>query len=148
MDLKTHRRVSARLLGVGEGRVRFDPESLEDISAAVTREDLRKLVKSGAISARKVRGISRSRAKLRVAQRAKGRRSGAGKRKGTANARASRKERWMTTIRNVRKMLAELKAAKKIDGAAYRKLYLLAKGGVFKSRAHLETYLKERKIAG
>jgi large subunit ribosomal protein L19e len=42
--------------------------------------------------------------------------------------------------------LKELRESGKIDTATYRKYYLKAKGGVFKSRPHLESHLKAEGI--
>lgn len=43
-------------------------------------------------------------------------------------------------------MLKELRDEKKIDEKNYRRLYLLAKGGVFRSRTHLKLYINQRGI--
>jgi large subunit ribosomal protein L19e len=136
--------MASSILKVGEDRVWFNPEDLESISSAVTKEDIRKLIKEGAIQAKPVKGTGRYRARIRRLQRAKGRRRGAGKRKGSKKARYPKKERWMSSIRALRAMLAQLRNEKKIDVSTYRKLYLMAKGGVFKSKAHLESYIKEK----
>ncbi len=144
MDLKTQRRVAASILKVGEGRVWFDPDDLESISQAFTRADVRNLIFSGAIQARPITGISRYRAKKIKAQKAKGRRSGHGKRTGTKNARFSKKRRWISTIRPIRTKLNELRASDKLDRKVYRKLYRMSKGGIFRNKSHLESYIKER----
>lgn len=141
--LKTQRRIAAAILKAGEGRVWLDPEDRESISAAVTREDIRKLISERAIQARQEKGISRCRAKKLHSQRAKGRRKGHGKRSGKKGARLPKKEKWISTIRPLRKKLVELRDSGKIDKATCRKLYLLAKGGAFKSKSHLDMYLKE-----
>ncbi len=141
--LKTQRRIAASILKAGEGRVWLDPEDRESISAAVTREDIKKLVSERAIQARQKKGISRYRAKKLHLQRTKGRRTGHGKRSGKKGARLPKKAKWISIIRPVRRKLVELRDSGKINKATYRKLYSLAKGGVFKSKSHLETYLKE-----
>ncbi|HDD33891.1 MAG TPA: 50S ribosomal protein L19e, partial [Thermofilaceae archaeon] len=38
------RRLAAEILGVGESRVWIDPEKLERVETAVTREDVRRLI--------------------------------------------------------------------------------------------------------
>ncbi|MDI6655353.1 MAG: 50S ribosomal protein L19e [Candidatus Hydrothermarchaeota archaeon] len=143
MMLKTQRRIAASILKAGKGRVWLDPKDRESISAAVTREDIKKLVSERAIQARQKKGISRYRAKKLRLQRAKGRRKGHGKRSGKKGARLPKKEKWISTIRPVRRKLVELRDSGRIDKATYRKLYSLAKGGVFKSKSHLEMYIKE-----
>jgi large subunit ribosomal protein L19e len=143
MDLKTPRRLAASILKVGEDRIWLDPEDAEAISSAVTREDIRRLIKNGAIQAKPVRGVSRYRARKLRLQRMKGRRRGPGKRSGKRGARLPKKRRWISTIRAIRRRLRELREAGEIDSRRYRKLYLMAKGGAFKSKAHLETVVKE-----
>lgn len=142
MNLKNQRRVAAQLLKCGENRVWIDPNRLEDASDAITRGDVRTLIYSGAIAAKQKKGISRARTNYRKAQRAKGRRRGQGSRRGRKGARKPSKETWMQTIRPIRRKLKELRDAGKIDTATYREYYLKAKGGVFKSRPHLESHLK------
>lgn len=48
----------------------------------------------------------------------------------------------MNTVRTLRARLRELKAQGRIDVAAYRRFYRQAKGGMFKSKAHLEQQLR------
>ena len=146
MNLKNQRRVAAQLLKCGENRVWIDPNRSEDASDAITRGDVRTLIYSGAIAAKQKKGISRARTNYRKAQRAKGRRRGQGSRRGRKGARKPTKETWMQTIRPIRRKLKELRDAGKIDTATYREYYLKAKGGVFKSRPHLESHLKTEGI--
>ena len=146
MNLKNQRRVAAQLLKCGENRVWIDPNRLEDVSDAITRADVRTLIASGGAFAKQKRGISRARTNYRKAQRAKGRRRGQGSRRGRTGARKPTKETWMQTIRPIRRKLKELRESGKIDTATYREYYLKAKGGVFKSRPHLESHLKAEGI--
>jgi len=80
-------------------------------------------------------------------QKEKGRRKGHGSRKGTKEARGRRKVRWMNSVRAQRALLTELKKKypERIKELGYRKLYRMIKGGYFKSRAHLEKFVKEVK---
>ena len=43
--LDVQRRLAAQILKCGENRVRFDPESLEDIKEAITKQDIKDLLK-------------------------------------------------------------------------------------------------------
>src|SRR4030042_240423 len=146
MDLKNQRRMASQLLKCGENRVWIDPNRAEDVSDAITRADVRTLISSGAVSSRQKKGVSRGRAEFQLAQRRKGRQRGHGSRRGKKGARKPSKERWMQTIRPIRQKLKELRESGKIDTATYRKYYLKAKGGVFKSRPHLESHLKAEGI--
>ena len=76
------------------------------------------------------------------AQRAKGRQRGHGSRKGKATARRPKKERWVQLIRPIRDELRKLRDDGKIDARTYRAYYVRAKGGQFRSRAHLVAHLK------
>ena len=136
------RRLAASVLGCGLNRIRIttDPAEQENILDAITRELVRALIARNVITRRPVQGVSRGRA--RAAQRRKGRRRGQGTRKGGTNARTPRKERWIRSIRSLRAHLRELKAQGRIDVPTYRRYYLQAKGGMFKSRAHLDQQLK------
>ncbi|ENN96559.1 50S ribosomal protein L19e, partial [Methanocaldococcus villosus KIN24-T80] len=92
------------------------------------------------------KGISNVRVKKLKEQKKKGRRRGPGSRRGAKGARTPQKERWMATIRALRKTLKHLRDEGKIDTKTYRKLYRMAKGGAFRSRAHLFLYMKEHEI--
>jgi large subunit ribosomal protein L19e len=142
MDLKNQRRMAAQILKCGENRVWMDPNRLEDIEDSITRADVRTLIASGTIAAAQKKGISRGRARHVAAQKKKGRRKGQGSRKGTSNARKPTKARWMQTIRPIRRRLAELRDEGKLPSGVYRKYYLKAKGGMFRSVSHLESHLK------
>ncbi len=142
MDLRMQRRLAAQLLKCGENRVYMDPEEIEEISKAVTRRDVENLIKHGLIRARKKRGNSRGRIRKRMAQKAKGRRRGHGSRKGKATARLPRKRKWIQTIRPIRAYLRELKEKGLIDRSTYRRYYLRAKGGQFKSKAHMKLHME------
>ena len=141
-DLANQRRLAAALLKCGEGRVWIDPASQEELADAVTRADIRSAIKAGVIRRAPVGGTSRARARRHALEVAKGRHSGPGSHRGTPSARIPRKERWMRRIRAQRKLLRELKAARKIPPTVYREFYRRAKGGMFRSRAHLIVNLR------
>jgi len=142
MNLKNQRRMAAEILKCGVNRVWMDPNRLEDVEDSITRADIRTLIASGTIAAAQKKGISRGRARHVAKQKAKGRRKGQGSRKGTTNARKPNKERWMQTIRPIRKRLRDLRDDGKLPDGIYRDYYLKAKGGMFRSVSHLESHLK------
>jgi len=104
-DVANQKRIASALLKCGVNRVWFDPSRLSDIENAISREDLRGLITDGAIKARQKKGVSRGRARARIAQRAYGHRKGAGKRKGAKGARNPSKTAWVQKIRAIRKVL-------------------------------------------
>lgn len=143
MKLDTQKRIAADILKCSPSRVFFDTELLEEISEAITKEDIRGLIKDGAIMKRQAVGISRSRANKRLEQRRKGRQKGQGSRKGRNTARLPGKERWMAKIRAQRKYLRELRETGVISRSDARVLYRKAKGGQFRSKRHINMYLDE-----
>jgi large subunit ribosomal protein L19e len=140
--LKSQRRLAAQILKVGENRVWIDPDRIDDVQAAITREEIKKLIHEGAIKALPKEGVSRARARVLHAKKKKGLRRGPGSRSGASGAITSRKEAWMKRIRALRRRLRELKEKRIITQNVYRKLYTMAKSGAFKSKAELENYIK------
>ena len=144
--MNTVRRIASEILGVGESKVRFKNEAITKISDALTREDVRSLIKDGSIVFIAPRGVSRIRGRAKQAQLKKGRRKGKGSKRGTLNARKSGKETWMQKVRAQRKCLRALVEADKIDRVNARKTYLMIKGNAFKGVKILEIYLKDNKM--
>lgn len=141
-DLRNQRRIAAALLDCGEGRVWLDPLHADAIAEAVTRQDMRALIHKGYVVAAQKRGNSTARVRKLAEQKAKGRRKGPGSRKGAKGARSPRKQRWMRTIRPIRAVLKELRGGEQITPAIYRKYYRKAKGGSFRSKAHLVSHMR------
>lgn len=138
--LKTVRRIAASILGVGESRVWINPEKLEQVETAVTREDVRRLIKEGVISKLPPATPSRGRWRLKRLQIKKGRRRGSGRHKGPW---VEEKEIWVQRIRAQRSYLKYLHEKGLIDSKLYRRLRNQVKGGEFRSIAHLKAHLKE-----
>ena len=141
-DLANQRRLAAALLKCGEGRVWIDPASQDELSDAVTRSDLRAAIKAGVVRKKAIQGTSRVRARRHADELAKGRHAGPGSRRGHPRARLPKKDRWMRRIRAQRSLLKELRDGKKIGADVYREFYRRAKGGMFRSRAHLVVNLR------
>jgi large subunit ribosomal protein L19e len=146
VNLSNQRRVAATLLKCGENRVWIDSNRTEDVANAVTREDIRGLINSHIIQAKQKRGKSSARINHARGQKQKGKRKGQGSRKGAKFARYPKKQRWISTIRPIRAELRMLREQNLIDRNVYRKFYLYAKGGLFKSRGHLKAHLKAENL--
>ena len=129
MNLANQKRISAELMKVGETKVWFNPDRLTEIKEAITKNDLRNLIKNGAIQSRPELGTSRVRARKRLTQRRKG-----------------RKETWMLAVRGQRNFIKELKDKSLVEGKTYRNLYSKVKGGYFRNRRHIKLYLEENKL--
>ncbi len=144
-DLANQRRLAAEVMDIGVNRVWLDPEASKDIAVALTREDIRKLMDEGKVGKRAIKGVSRGRARKKDETRAYGHRKGHGSRSGAKGARRPKKEQWIKKIRALRSRLKELKDNDTIDAATYRKLYNKAKGGEYRSRAHLDAHIEQQK---
>ena len=44
MSLKFVKRLAAQVMGIGESRVWIDPEKIERVSMAISREDVKRLI--------------------------------------------------------------------------------------------------------
>lgn len=144
MNLRSQKQLAARILKCGLSRVRVKTE--KDVGEAITREDIRNLIGKGLIWKVQKRGQNRAMARKRLGQKRRGRKRGFGSKKGKAGARSPGKTQWMKTIRSVRDSLKKLKESGMIERRLYRKLYLMAKGGSFKSRRHLLSYLRDHEL--
>lgn len=131
MDLEYQRKLAAKVAGVGLDRVRINPEKIDLVSEAVTRADIRRLIKSGAIEILQKRGVSRARKKPR--------RKGPGSRKGGKYSRLPRKRRWVRKIRALRRELRRMKEQGLMSNKEYRELYdkLASFNSVSQLRAHV-----------
>ena len=129
-NLTNQRRLASRIMKVGKNRVWINPQRIEDVESAITREEVRKLVHEKIIAATPIQGVSR------------GRRKGPGSKSGTPRAVISKKQAWMTKIRSLRRKLRELKANRTITESIYRELYMIAGSGRFTSIADMERFAK------
>ncbi|MCX6643865.1 MAG: 50S ribosomal protein L19e [Candidatus Bathyarchaeota archaeon] len=141
-DLASQRRLAAQILKIGQNRVWIDPERMDDVEGAITREEVRQLIHEKAIDSLPEKGVSRSRAKIIREKKRKGRRSGPGSITGAGHAKVTKKEAWMIKIRSLRRKLRELKASRIITEATYSQYYRMAGSGRFESIAELERNLK------
>ena len=146
MNLTNQRRLAAAVLEVGLNRIWIDPEKIEDVEGAITRNEIKKLIKEGTIKALPVKNTSRGRARVLANKKRTGRRIGAGTKKGTKYSVVSEKTLWMNRIRALRKKLTELRDQRVITVNTYRQLYMKAKGGEFRSLAELDRHITEQKL--
>jgi len=144
INLSKQKRIAAQVLKVGKGRIWIDPEAAEDIAEAITREDIRGLIEDGTIKKKQKKGVSRGRARERAMKKAFGRRKGHGSRKGAKGARRGKKRLWITKIRALRRRLREVRDEGYVDKTTYRMLYNKAKGGEFRSIAHLNDFINTK----
>jgi large subunit ribosomal protein L19e len=136
--MSLQKKLAAKILKVGKSRVWLDPKQVKDIEDAITSADIRRMILKGYIKALPEK-LHRPKEKSK-------RKKGPGRRRGAKHSIVTAKEKWMSTVRPLRRMLKELKDSKQIDNRTYRKLYLLVKGGMFRSRSHLRIYLEQHGV--
>lgn len=146
MDFGYQRKLAAEILGVGESRIKFDVTAIDRIEAAVTKDEIRRLIKDGVIYAIPEKCNSRGRHREFHEERKQGRHRGEGRRKGKKGARTDPKRRWMNRIRKIRKFLKWLRDNSVIDKKTYRLLYRKAKGGAFDSLTSLKRFMKDHNM--
>lgn len=142
-DLKSQKRMAAEVMDVGENRVWIDPDDIEKVEEAITRQDIRNLIDGGSIQKRDQKGTSKGRSRENKKQKKKGQRKGHGSRKGKKTARKDEKTEWMEQIRALRERLKEMKEEDEISSTQYRDLYNKAKGGFFRDLRHLENHVEK-----
>jgi large subunit ribosomal protein L19e len=146
MKLHVQKRLAASVMKRSKKKISIDNSRLEDVKEAITRFDIKSLIKDKAINVKPVKGPSKVRARKIKDQKKKGRRTGQGSRKGKATARLSKKESWMIKIRNQRKFLQELKLKDLLENKTFRELYRKSKGGFFRSKRHIKLYMDEHSL--
>ncbi len=136
--LSTIKRIASDLLKVGVSKIRIKDEEREKAEKAMTREDVRNLIRDKVIYVKRAKRVKKERKKKK--------RAGQGKRKGTKNARKPSKEKWMERVRAQRKYLNQLVGEGHVPKEYKREIYLKIKGGSFRGKKAMLAYLKDNKI--
>jgi large subunit ribosomal protein L19e len=144
MSVQLTKRIAADLLSRGVSSIRIKGDVLEKADKAITREDVRELIKSGGVYAQKEKHNLSLYSKELKKKRAKGRRRGIGRKKGTRAARASID--YPQKVRAQRRVLFALKRDKTINNELFRQFYKLVRGGTFANKASLLGHIKSHGV--
>ena len=127
MKLDIKKNLAVRTLGVGKTRIVFNKERLEEIKEAITRQDIRELVKDKAISIKEIKG------KKTIVRRKTRRRAGSIKKKVNTS-----KRDYMTITRKLRAYVKELRKQGILDSKQYWTLRKEIRAKDYKSKANLK----------
>ena len=146
MKLNVQKRIAASILNCSQKRVWLDDSRAEDIKGAITRADIRALISKGLIQEKLPNITSKHHAREIAMQKSKGRRKGKGTRKGISTSRLPHKRAWINRVRIQRELIRLMKDHGLLTTKNYRKLYLLIKGGFFRSVRHVKLFIEEHSM--
>ncbi|MEM3122058.1 MAG: 50S ribosomal protein L19e [Candidatus Pacearchaeota archaeon] len=126
MKLDVKKKLAAKTLGVGLDRIAFNHERIDEIKEAITRQDIRDLVKNNSIIVKDIKGRRKN------TKRKNRRREGSIKKKVR-----NRKQEYVKITRRLRNYLKELKKQGKINRDDYYRIRKEIKNKKFKSKKSL-----------
>ena len=131
MNLRNKKELAAKTLKVGKERVVFVKERTAEIKEAITKQDVRDLIGSGAIQVKQVKGR-----KTNISRKNK---RGTGKIKLKVN---KRKQEYVIITRKLRAYTAELKKQGRLTSEEVKEIRKRIRNRAFKSKANLKAYIE------
>ena len=129
MNLRSKKELAARTFGVGKKRIVFMESRKDEIKEALTKQDIRDLVESGAIIIREIRG----RKKIEKIGR-----------KNTGNIRQrvnKRKREYIIITRKLRNYIQGISS--KINKEVFKKIRKKIKNREFKNKLDIKKYIED-----
>lgn len=133
MKLENKKELVGRALGVGRNRIIFNKERLAEIKEAITKQDIRDLLGSGAIYIKEVRG------RKHALRKNKRRRAGSIRKKVI-----DRKREYLTFTRKMRAYLIELRKQEIISQEQFIRLRKDVRARHIKNKAQLREVIAQR----
>ena len=130
MNLEKKKRLTAKTLNVGKGRIIFNNERLSEIKEAITRQDIRDLHTNGAIAIKPISG------RKTIVKRKTRRRHGSVKKKVNKG-----KENYVILTRKLRAYVREMRKHEEITQEQYNSLRKQIRASIFRSKSHLKEIL-------
>jgi len=130
MNLNKKKALAIRTLGVGKERIVFVQSRLNEIKEAITKQDIRDLLKEGAITIKPIKGRKRNVKKSK--------KRGTGKIKKKVK---KRKQEYVIMTRKLRKYVTEIKKQGKIAEGDVENIRKKIRNRFFSSKAHLKEYI-------
>lgn len=134
MNLEKKKDLAVRTLNVGRERIVFNINRLSEIKEAITKQDIRDLVKEKAIVVKEIKG------RRKIVKRRTRRRMGSIKKKI-----GNKKQEYVKLVRRLRKYLAEMRKQNKVSDENYRELRKEIRSGVHLTKNHLKEKILELK---
>jgi len=126
MQLNKKKALAARVLKIGEGRIVFNGERLDEIKEAITKQDIRDLKKSGAIIVKQSKGRKANIKRKR-------------RRMGSIRKRKNESKReYINITRKLRAYIYELLKQGGLSREQYELLRREIRARTFRSKAHIK----------
>jgi len=137
--------IAAGLMNTARDKIWINPEEAESLKEAITKDDIRELIKEGIVKKSKLPQQSNSRTRKLKESKRRGRKKGSGSKRAGKKKRSEKKASWIKRVRAQRRTLRELRKSdtEAVDKAGYRRVYKMVKGNYFKGKRYLENFIKE-----
>ena len=145
MSIKLVRRIAAQISKKGLNKIVLKSSAMDNIKNALTRDDIKKLIKNNDIIIKKDKHNISFHSKVLGKKRKQGRSRGPGKKKGTKKSRGFTE--YKKRIRGQRRILSTLKKEKIIDNTLFKRFNKLVKGNVFQTKISLLNHIKSKGIS-